>query len=248
MKAFLHFAPSSQEHSTGSCLYWKSIRLNCALPVRVCSGKQQQAFSCTLVSLFLIVSAPLSVNAFNNRRCQGAVFVDPTAERPVSLSSCQIMVSRRPTRICQLTSVRDTRVSTGRSQAGCWMVKSRNVLSSNCSCCMEAMTCRLFARPFVATMMASCESPRALRLHRSRKHAGRHHRTELCQSLPERQDFIERGFAYQAAEFADPRRRWTEKARTGDPRERRTDRIKTRQKSLKTRKAESLAVIDVSRN
>ena len=97
----------------------------------------------------------------------------------------------------------------------------------------------------VATMDESCDRARAFALTQIAETLAEHHRQQLRQSLPERQDFIERGFAYQVAELADARRRWTEKATTGDARAKgELTKIKARQQALKMRKAESLAVIN----
>jgi len=94
-------------------------------------------------------------------------------------------------------------------------------------------------------MDESCDRARAFALANIAETLAENHRQQLRESLPERQDFIERGFAYQVADLADARRRWTEKASAGDARAKgELTRIKTRQQALKTRKAESLAVIN----
>jgi len=70
------------------------------------------------------------------------------------------------------------------------------------------------------------------------------HRQSLRESLPERENFIEHGFTYQAAELAQTRSRLTDKANAGDSRVKgELTKIKARQKSLQARKNEALAVL-----
>jgi len=69
-------------------------------------------------------------------------------------------------------------------------------------------------------------------------------RNGLLTSLPEREQFLQRGFDFQEAELAAARLNLTEKARSGHPPSvRALDEIKAQQRSLAARKAKALAIL-----
>ena len=182
---------------------------------------------------------------FQQQALQGAVFVDPTAGRPYLYHLAQIVVSRKADPV--LPTYNREEILEYR------LVGLKQELDGEVEECPVEQLLLLhgshdipaFVHSVVTTMDELCDRARAFALTRIAETLAEHHRQQLRQSLPERQDFIERGFAYQVAELADARRRWTEKASAGDARAKgELTRIKTRQQALKTRKAESLAVIN----
>jgi len=186
---------------------------------------------------------------FQQQALQGAVFVDPTSQRPYLYHLVQIVVSRK--------ADPDLPVYKREEILEYRLVGLKQELDGEVEECSVEQLLLLHGNQIlrfaqddnrgevVATMDESCDRARAFALASIAETLAEHHRQQLRQSLPERQDFIERGFAYQVAELADARRRWTEKASTGDARAKgELTRIKTRQQALKTRKAESLAVIN----
>jgi hypothetical protein len=69
-------------------------------------------------------------------------------------------------------------------------------------------------------------------------------RQALLHTLPEREDFLRRGYDYQSVDLAATRTRLTDKARAGDPRaQRELPRIRERQRQLFARRDEALAVL-----
>ncbi len=182
---------------------------------------------------------------FQQQALQGAVFVDPTAQRPYLYHLAQIVVSRKADPdlpAYKREEILEYRL-VGLEQELDGEVKEcpvEQLLLLHGSHDMPAL-----AHSVVATMDESCDHARSFALANIAETIAEQHRQNLRKSLPERQDFIERGFAYQVAELADARRRWTEKAATGDARAKgELTRIKARQKALTIHKAESLAVIN----
>lgn len=69
-------------------------------------------------------------------------------------------------------------------------------------------------------------------------------RAAMVEALPEREDFVRKGYDYQDAELAAARARLTDKARTGDARAKgELTRVKERQRRLHSRREEALAVL-----
>ncbi len=94
------------------------------------------------------------------------------------------------------------------------------------------------------TIEVSLEQARAYILSHIAEKRAEQHRQGLRSTLPSREMFIEHGFTYQAAELAQVRTHWTERANAGDSRAKgELTKIKARQKGLQQRKAEALAVI-----
>ena len=70
------------------------------------------------------------------------------------------------------------------------------------------------------------------------------HRQQLLDSLPEREEFLTRGFDYQEAELAAARQKQAEKAREGKPgAQKELDNIKGQQRQLAQRRRDELLVL-----
>jgi len=97
------------------------------------------------------------------------------------------------------------------------------------------------ARRFAVKAPESREAIQSYALERIAHPLAEEKRFPLVQSLPEREDFLRRGFDYQDGELAAARAGITEKARRGDPRARADlERIKGQQSRLSDRREESL--------
>jgi Helicase conserved C-terminal domain len=181
---------------------------------------------------------------FAQQARQGAVFVDPTAERPYFYHLAQVIISRQADPALHALNrqeIIEYRLVGLRQEEGGEVEE----------CPVESLLLLRgspdlpdAARSMAATIESSSELAQAYALSQVAEAIAEHHRHTLRQSLPEREAFIENGFTYQAAELAQARARQTEKARTGDSRAKgELTRIKARQKGLLVRKDEALAVL-----
>jgi len=182
---------------------------------------------------------------FEQQSLRGAVFVDPTAHRPYLYHLVQLVVSRKTDPVLLALSREETLEYR--------LVGLRQELDGEVEeCSIEHLLLLhgsqgmpMSINSAVATIDAACDRARTYALAQVAETIAEKHRQELRKSLPERQDFIELGFAYQVAELADARRRLTEKANAGDSRARgELTKIKARQKDLTLRKATSVAVVN----
>ncbi len=175
---------------------------------------------------------------------QGAVFVDPTAERPSFYHLCQVITYRQADprfRALQRPAIIEYRLLGLRQPEGGEVEV----------CPVEALlllrgspNLPLAARSFAATIEAASELASAYALAQVAEDMAEKRRQALRQSLPQREAFLDNGFTYQAAGLAQARARQTDKARSGDAHARgELTRIKARQKSLQARKDEALAVL-----
>lgn len=97
------------------------------------------------------------------------------------------------------------------------------------------------ARRFAAMAPESREAVRAYAMERVTRPLAEVKRLPLLQSIPEREDFLRRGFDYQDGELAAARAGITDKARRGDPRARaELERIKDQQRKLADQREEAL--------
>ncbi len=181
---------------------------------------------------------------FAKQARQGAVFVDPTAQRPYFYHLCLVILCRQADpllRALHRPEVIEYRLVGLRQDEGGEVEE----------CPVETLLLLRgspnfprAARPFAATIEALSELAHAYALSQVAEDMVEESRSKLRQSLPEREAFIENGFTYQAAELAQARARLTDKARMGDPRAKgELTRIKARQKSLQACKDEALAVL-----
>jgi len=181
---------------------------------------------------------------FTQQARQGAVFVDPTAERPYFYYLAQVIVIRQadPTlHALNHLEIIEYRLVGLRQEEGCEVeecpVESLLLLRGSPNLPVSAQL-------FAATTETSVELAHAFALSQVAEAMAEHHRHALHLSLPKREAFIENGFTYQAAELAQARARQTEKARTGDSRAKgELTRIKARQKGLLVSKNEALTVL-----
>jgi superfamily II DNA or RNA helicase/DNA-binding XRE family transcriptional regulator len=71
------------------------------------------------------------------------------------------------------------------------------------------------------------------------------HRDARLKDLPERVEFVRKGYDYQEAELAEARRQLRDRAQQGDPKARAgLDRVKTRQRALAARRRATLAALE----
>ncbi|HVB75961.1 MAG TPA: helicase-related protein [Ktedonobacteraceae bacterium] len=184
---------------------------------------------------------------FAPQALRGAVFVDPTADRPYFYHLFQVITCRQADpllRALHRPEVIEYRLVGLRQEEGGEVevcpVESLLLLRGS----PHLPYLPLAARSFAPTIEAASELAHAYALAQVAEGMAEARRSQLRQSLPEREAFIENGFTYQAAELAQARSRLTDKARSGDARARgELTRIKARQKSLQARKEESLAVL-----
>ncbi len=181
---------------------------------------------------------------FKQQALQGAIFIDPTAERPYFYHLAQVVVWRQSDPTLQAlnrSEVLEYRLIGLRHEEG----------GEVSACPVEHLLLlrgsdRLPASAISSVIAAdaSCELAKAFALAQIAEAMAERHRQSLRESLPDRESFIEHGFTYQAAELAQARARLTDKANAGDPRAKgELTKIKARQKSLQARKNDALAVL-----
>jgi hypothetical protein len=102
----------------------------------------------------------------------------------------------------------------------------------------------LDARSLAAQAAASRERARGFARERSAGALAERRRRELLDTLPDRLEFVSRGYGYQDAELATVRARLTEKALAGDSKAAGDlTRVKNRQRTLEARKQVALALL-----
>jgi hypothetical protein len=181
---------------------------------------------------------------FSGQALQGAVFVDPTAERPYFYHLAQVVIARQADpalRALSCDEIVEFRLVGLKHEEGSDVVEcpAEQLLLLRGSDYLPPS-----AILFAATADRSCELARAYALAHIAEGAAEQHRERLRQSLPERTIFLERGFAYQAAELAEARSRLSEKASAGNPHAKgELTKIKARQREVQAHKDEALAVL-----
>jgi superfamily II DNA or RNA helicase len=175
---------------------------------------------------------------------QGGVFVDPTADQPYLFHLALITVARK-------ADVALRPLAHDEVLAYC-LVGLRHMESRPMEECPVEHLLLLKAGQrippsvarFALTAPASRELARVHALERIASSLTEEWRQSLLKTLPEREDFLRRGYDYQDIELAATRTRLTEKARAGDPRaQRELPRIRERQRQLFARRDEALAVL-----
>ena len=181
---------------------------------------------------------------FSRQALQGAIFVDPTAQRPYFYHLAQVVITRQadPTlRALSRGEVVEYRLVGLKHEEGGDVVEcpAEQLLLLRGGDYLPAS-----AVLFAATADRSRELTHAYALSHIAENAAEQHRERLRQSLPERTTFLERGFAYQAAELAEARSRLSEKASNGNHHAKgELTKIKARQRELQARRGEALAVL-----
>jgi superfamily II DNA or RNA helicase len=181
---------------------------------------------------------------FARQALQGAVFVDPAAERPYFYHLAQMVIVRQADPEFHALSRGDVieyRLVGLKHEEGGDVIECpvEQLLLLRGSSYLPPS-----AIAFAATANRSRELAQAFVLSDIAENDAEQQRIQLRESLPQREAFIEHGFAYQAAELAEARRRLTEKASTGNPHAKgELTKIKARQKEVHARKNQELAVL-----
>ncbi|MEW5867007.1 MAG: helicase-related protein [Bacillota bacterium] len=183
-------------------------------------------------------------SCFAPEALRGAVFVDPYARRPYMFHLALVGVERQRDPAFQAFArdeILEYRlVGLKQDEAGQILecpVEYLLLLRGGNGAPVEA------AR-FAATARDSLDAARAFILERIARPLADERRRTVIGSLPEREDFVRRGYDYQDAELAVARARYTAKASEGDPRAQvEFTRIKERQRALATQREEALALL-----
>ena len=181
---------------------------------------------------------------FARQALKGGVFVDPTAERPYMFHLALISVERKADP--DLKPLGQDEMLQYRL-AGLRQEESGQVEE----CAVEHLLLLRGSdgvptsmRGFAGTAAESRDHATAYALERIARPLADEQRQELLESLPEREDFVRRGYDYQDAELASTRARLTEKVRGGDVRAKgELTRVKERQRGLAARREGALAVL-----
>ncbi len=175
---------------------------------------------------------------------RGAIFIDPSAEKPYFYHLALITVTREadPTiQVFKRSELLECRLVGLRQEESGEIVTcpvEQLLLSQKGSWRSAA------ALPLATTIARSCDQARAYALTIIAEKAAIAQRETLHATLAERERFIEHGFTYQNAELFEIRKRLSERAQAGDARARgELTRIKAQQKELQNRKAEALKVL-----
>ncbi len=181
---------------------------------------------------------------FEQQARRGSVFVDPMATRPYFYHLAQIVVCRQTDatlRTLNRPEVLEYRLVGLRQDEGGEVIQCpvEQLLLLRGSPDLPSPFARFAVDGENAVEQASIYARIQVA-----EEAAQYHRQQRQQSLPERTGFVERSFAYQAAELAEQRARYKEKADAGDARAKaELTRTKARQKGLQARKEEALAVL-----
>lgn len=181
---------------------------------------------------------------FAREALQGGVFVDPTAHRPYMFHVALINVCRNADaglRTFARDEVLEYRLVGLKQEEGGQIEECpvEHLLLLKGGYGLSASVVR-----FAATAKDSRERARAYAVERIARQLADQRREALLASLPERENFIRRGYDYQDAELAAARVRLAEKVHAGDPRAKgELTRIKERQRALVERREEALAVL-----
>lgn len=175
---------------------------------------------------------------------QGAVFIDPAAERPYLFHAAVVSVIREAEpELDDLAheEIVECRLIGVKQYEGADLVVTpvEQLLLLQAGQGLPAAGQRL-----AVAASELVEQAGAYLLERVARERALAHRDALLATLPDRESFIERGFDYQAAEFAAARSKQSDKARAGhQAAQRELERIKVQQKLLAKRRQEALAVV-----
>jgi len=175
---------------------------------------------------------------------RGAVFVDPTADKPYLFHLARLTVVRKAdpeigelaqeeTVVCRLVGVRQTE---GADIVVC-PVEHLLLLRGG-----EGLPAQAQRLAVAATKLR--EQANAYLMERVCRSMAVERRTRMTAALPERESFVERGFDFQEAELAAARAKLTPKAREGNKgAAAELSRIKGQQRDLRARRDRALAII-----
>lgn len=183
-------------------------------------------------------------DSFSPQALQGALFVDPGAEKAYFYHLSLITVRREadPTiRAFKRSELLECRL------VGLRQDESGEIVICPVEHLLLLQKGSLYSAPAIpsaTTIARLCEQARASAWTQVAEQAASAQREKLQATLTERERFIEHGFTYQNAELFEARKRLSTRAQAGDARARgELTRIKTQQKELQKRKAEALRVL-----
>ena len=175
---------------------------------------------------------------------RGAVFVDPTADKPYLFHLALVHVVRRADADIPDLATEDV--------LDCRLVGVKQSEGSEVALCPVEHLLLLrgghglpaAAQRLAVTAEKLQDQANAFLVERISRGMAVERRDALLATLPDREQFIRRGFDFQEAELAAARLALSEKARTGNKAaQNELAKIKTHQKELSARKAMSLAVV-----
>jgi hypothetical protein len=175
---------------------------------------------------------------------RGAVFVDPTTEKPYLFHMALLSVVRKADADFYELSKEEV--------LDCWIVGVKQYEGAEISLCPVEHLLLLkggrgiptSAQRLAATASAHSEQVRAFLIERIAREMALKRRSRLLEAVPQHESFIERGFDYQEAELAAARARHSEKARTGNRRATEAlEEVKAQQRLLSARRNNALAVL-----
>jgi superfamily II DNA or RNA helicase/transcriptional regulator with XRE-family HTH domain len=182
---------------------------------------------------------------FADDAIRGAVFVDPTVDKPYFFFLLLVKILRKP----------DPTFASFRAEE---VIESR-LVGLRCSVEGELQECPVehllllrgsfgglpgSAVRFAASVKDALGQARTYAADFLSAGYAAEHKEKLAQSLPQRGEFIKRGFDYQEAELADRRVQLSEKVRAGESRFKPDlDEIKARQQALSKQCADALAIL-----
>ncbi|MHC1732928.1 MAG: helicase-related protein [Bacteroidales bacterium] len=186
----------------------------------------------------------LFTSRFSSQALCGGVFVDATASTPYVFHLAKISVIRKadpsiPT-LAQEEAI-ETRLVALREEAGGKMVscpvETLLLLRQAKGIPQQTISFASGAQTRIAQVEDFLQSQVLTPLVNS-------HQTELLRDLPERENFLKRGYAFQEAELAAARARYTEKANSGEPNAKgELTRIKERQRALASQRDAAIATL-----
>lgn len=175
---------------------------------------------------------------------RGAVFIDPTAEKPYVFHLALVSVVRRADADIPDLATEDV--------LDCRLVGVKQSEGSEVTLCPVEHLLLLrggHGLPGAAQRLAMVaeklrDHANAFLVERVARGMAVERRDALLATLPDREQFIRRGFDFQEAELAAARLAQSEKARTGNKAaQAELAKIKTHQKEIAARKAQALAVV-----
>ncbi len=179
---------------------------------------------------------------FASQALSGGVFIDATANAPYLFHLAEISIIRKADRAAQAFTQEDTietRLVALREEAGGKIetcpVESLLLLRQGKGIPPQAISFASGAQAHLIKAEEFFQSQVLPPLVNS-------HQQALLKDLPERENFLKRGYAFQEAELAAARARYTEKANSGDPKAKgELTRIKERQKLLGSQRDAALS-------
>lgn len=181
---------------------------------------------------------------FSRSALSGAVFVDPTAEAPYLFHLAEISLIRAADPAFPALAQAETTETR--------LVALREAADGALQPCPIETLLLLRGQKGIPPQALSLASTAQARLPKVAEHIQAQivqplilaQQQALLQSIPERENFLKRGYQYQEAELANARARYTEKANAGDPNAKgELTRIKERQRLLFSQRQMALATL-----